>query len=57
MLLLFGLVGKMTIWGVVASVDADAATLPRSILGRHPVVMRYPAAVVTARCAIAAVWR
>lgn len=57
MLLLFGLVGKMTIRGVIASVDADAATLPRSMLGRHPVVMRYPAAVVTARVAIAAVWR
>lgn len=33
MLLLFGLVGKMTIWGVIASVDADVATLPQSMLG------------------------
>ena len=57
MRLLFGLVGKMMTWGVVASVDADTATLPRSMLGRPPVVMRYPAAVATARCAIAAAWR
>lgn len=57
MRLLFGLVGKMMTWWVIAAIDADTATLPRSMLGRPPVVMRYPAAVVTARCAIAAAWR
>ena len=44
-------------WGLLASVGADPATLPGSMLRLYRMVMRYPAAVVPARGALAAAWR
>jgi hypothetical protein len=54
MLQRFGRIGKVADMGPHASCGIATETLARSKLGRDPIVMRCPAAVVTVRCAIAA---
>lgn len=44
-------------WGIIASVDADAATPPGSMFGSKRVLMTYQAVVEVARPANAAAWR